>query len=422
MKIDITGLFPRSDGMASYTTTLDIPVKWTPTEERFGPLPDDHVPLTIKRVEMHSENGGEMKHFNHQRSAQPEVIELLNCYYSAAMQNPFAHIAICMVGHPNIAAIDFAGEVSLELSQLEAIGLLRERLELSVENWEFPPQDESLDHSFVRYNIANGPLGFDFFCWLIEAEMIRVRNGAPAPLKVGFWLGKDPERTMRDPRRRQFLEHVFRPGLALIGAVEDHRAIYGHHKPLFVPRDIIAAAKLGERVPRLRAPEVIRTGAVTITLREAEHHPHRNSNTLAWMQFADYLRSKNPNDRVIFVRDTAYANMGMAYLSEPLETYPAASTDIRTRMALYEGAKANLVVANGPSILCVHSDVPWLEFCSLDHKDDGVNTPEFWERNMGLKPGTDQYPWSAPNQRIIWKADTFENIVEAWEEHIAPTI
>jgi hypothetical protein len=28
----------------------------------------------------------------------------------------------------------------------------------------------------------------------------------------------------------------------------------------------------------------------------------------------------------------------------------------------------------------------------------------------------------APNQRIIWKADNYDNIVEPWEEHIAPTL
>lgn len=351
------------------------------------------------------------------RPAHPEVSELLTLYYSLAQENPFGSVAVCMVGHPNVCAADFAGEVSLEESQIEGLTLLLERVKSSRENWLFPPQDESLDHSYVRYNLANGPLGFDFFCWLVEAEMIRVRNGAPAPLKVGFWLGKDPERTMRDQRRKQFLEHVFRPGLALIGAVEDDRAIYGHHKPIFVPRDIIAAAKAGEHVPRLRAPEVAKTNAVTITLREAEHHPHRNSKVDDWIQFGWFLREKY-DERVIFVRDTAKAE---EYI-EGFESYPAASTDIWTRMALYEGAKANLVVANGPSILCVHSDRPWLEFCSLEHEEDAVNTSEFWSKHMGLTPDRDQYPWSAPNQRIIWKSDTYENIVEAWEEHIAPTL
>jgi len=52
--------------------------------------------------------------------------------------------------------------------------------------------DETLDASHVCYKRRHtGPLGFDFIYWLVDAEMTRVREGAPAPLKVAFWCGQE---------------------------------------------------------------------------------------------------------------------------------------------------------------------------------------------------------------------------------------
>src|SRR5215467_3553685 len=239
--------------------------------------------------------------------SHPEIVGLLEAYLRLARDNSFAHVAISMVGHPGIAVADFAGEISLEESQQEAMGILRRRLDASVENWSFPAQDESLDASFVRYNVANGPLGFDFLCWLIDAEMTRIREGAPAPLKVAFWCGRSPELIMSSDKRSMWLDNVFRPALALIGAVEDERAIFGRNKPVFVARDIVAASIAGETVPKFKSPvgSPASPGAVTITLREAAHDAHRNSAADEWKKFCRYLEGNG--ERVIVVRDTAKA-------------------------------------------------------------------------------------------------------------------
>src|SRR4029079_2629381 len=95
----------------------------------------------------------------------------------------------------------------------------------SIDNYKLPERDESLDASYVCYDCCRGPLGFDFLNWLVDAEMIRIREGAPAPLKVGFWLGKSSE-IIGDElvwhRRQHWLKNVFRPLLQMIGAVEDY--------------------------------------------------------------------------------------------------------------------------------------------------------------------------------------------------------
>lgn len=340
----------------------------------------------------------------------PVVIELLELYLKTARENPFGHVAIVMTGHPNVAACDFAGDVALEKSCKEAIGILDAKIDFSIAGWTPPPQDETLDASHVCYNVANAPLGFDFLVWLVDAEMTRIREGAPEPLKVGFFMGRGAPQQ----ERVAWVENVFRPALSFIGAVEDDKAIRGRRKEIYVNRDIVAACKAGERVPQLRPPPtnslILAADFVSITLREADHWPSRNSNFLAWVRFAQQLRAQGQN--VVFVRDTAKAD-------EPIHgfrTCPQASRDLRRRMELYSRAAVNLFVSNGPALLAAYGDKPWLSFINI--QDCGSDTAKFWKEYQGVD-FEGQYPWSAPDQRLIWEADTYDNLVRAWNAHFS---
>jgi hypothetical protein len=86
------------------------------------------------------------------------------------------------------------------------------------------------------------------------------------------------------------------------------------------------------------------------------------------------------------------------------------------RAALYEQAKANLFVSNGPNTLALFGERPWLDFVQMEPPESVyyANTPLFWETHVGVKVG-EQLPWSKPNQRIVWQSDTYENIRTAWE-------
>jgi hypothetical protein len=341
-------------------------------------------------------------------SSNEEVIELLESYLETARKYPFGSIAVAMVGHPGVAACDFAGEVALETSTMEALGLVATKLKASIDNWTLPKQDPTLGKDHVCYNLANGPLSFDFLVWLVDAIMTCIREGFPLPLKVGFWLGQNGKTT---PSQAAWLANVFRPALRLVDAVEEPAAVFGHNKKIFVPRDIVAAFNAGESVPQfkshLRSPF---PGAVTITLREIRDNTGRNSNLEAWVKFAALLQDEGEN--VVVVRDTALAH-------EPFwdfTTCPEASIELDKRMALYQEAKANLFVANGPATLAHFTDRPWLEFIKIDDPDcpaDLINTTDFWRKNMGIVPG-EQFPWSNDRQRIVWARDSYENIIEAW--------
>ncbi len=254
--------------------------------------------------------------------------------------------------------------------------------------------------------------------------MRRQRLKAPPPLKVGFWFGQDGESGLETEYRSTMFTHVVQPILNLIGAVEDKRAVLGlcdQDSKEFAPfRTLVQAARAGESVPKLKArPQVIEQvrkwldgrRPITITLREAEHWRHRNSNRVAWVAFANDLKKEGKH--VIFVRDTARANEPI----EGQETCPLASVNLEVRVALYEEAEANLFISNGPASLAWFGTRPYLQFVSLD--EDGAfaaGTSRWWEEYCDMKPG-DNYPWAAElYQRIIWDLDTYPNIQQAWKE------
>lgn len=349
----------------------------------------------------------------------PEVIALLETYLETAKKYHMGHVAISLatyrgeVAPCDFGCCDFAGDVALEKSQLQAVGQLWRKLGGSIRNWDLPHVDEKLDLSHVCYNVAAGPLSFDYMIWLIDAEMTMRRAGLSGPLRVAFWVGREERMTVEGSI---WLNNVFRPMLSFIGAVEDNYAIKGHHKELYVPGDIIKAYRAGEKLPVLKPPRVIEPAKrpITITLREAGHWSHRNSTLDAWCRFAKDLMDQG--EHVIFIRDTVKS-------SEPLPgfmTYPLASVDIGERFSLYECAKVNLFVSNGPAGLATYGSRPFLIFIPIEANDTDfiANTPWFWMEKNGVEIGG-QYPWFRPDQRFVWERDTYENIVNAWNTHIA---
>jgi hypothetical protein len=242
--------------------------------------------------------------------------------------------------------------------------------------------------------------------------MTRIAERAPAPLKVCFWFGRDGKSGLDDPWRRQMFENVMRPALALIGAVEDPTAADGRNRMEFGFRDVVSRARQGAIVPRFRATTknpIASADYVTITLREAEQWPHRNSNMQAWVRFAYYL--ENHGERVIFVRDTMQARNKLG----SLEICPDASLDLRARASLYQDAKMNYFVSNGPATLAFFSDWPWTMFLKMEPDGHAYapNTPSFWREQFGMEVG-EQFPWARSDQRIVWAGDDYENLISAW--------
>lgn len=355
-----------------------------------------------------------------------EVVEMLEGWLGRAKQGQlaFAIIVACdikehvVTNHAGSLRHAFAANFGLDTAKYQLSAKIHGRHDTPA------PADALSGGNKVCYNISKAPACFDFFPWMIIAEMNRRRTGAPAPLRVGFTMVDSPEEHLRHEKlRKQMYDHVIFPSLAFVGAVVDEEACAAPEIPHYTIGPIVDYAQAGEEVPRFKPSkdgvEAIRDylmeatagqAPVTITLREADYMEFRNSNLTEWLRVAEELERRG--ERVIFLRDTAKA-------MEPItdfDTCPAASLDIDVRLALYESAKCNLFVSNGPWMLGLFGTRPWLAFIETNHLDPyHANMPQFWVQWHKLAPG-EQYSWCAPDQRIVWTRDTYEHIIKAWNE------
>ena len=270
----------------------------------------------------------------------------------------------------------------------------------------------------ATYDLGTCPASWDFLQWLINVEIERRKSGSGS-LQVDFEPGpKDGFRDDNLPRpldqRKAILENVMRPALDLIGATE---CTSGHPFKSYLPRYAVDAAKEGIEIPKWHIPHYATIDAlaylngrkpITITLREASYFPDRNSNVEAWTKFA-----KTCGEDVIFIRDTAKADQPL----DGFETCPRASKDLHFRIALMSLAKCNLMVASGPAMMSYYSDYPWLMFGPLTPQLPSYTPGSVpgWGIMVGLLPGQ-QFPWSRPDQRIIWERDSLVEINRAWAE------
>jgi hypothetical protein len=194
------------------------------------------------------------------------VVYVLEKYLEAARQDKFKGIAVSAVGVDGFQWHDFCGEVPYEVKQKKSLEELLGKVNTSIDNWTPPEYDPSLDQSYAMYHCGNSPNGFDFLVWLVIHDMLRVKHGAPPPLKVAFWQGKTP-------MKFDWVDNVYRPSLGLIGAVEDNRALGYRGHNAFVSRVVVELHKEGIPVPRMHATKEhdLPRDAITITLREANH-------------------------------------------------------------------------------------------------------------------------------------------------------
>lgn len=343
-----------------------------------------------------------------------DVVDFLERWLNEAKLGKISNVALAVVEAPDKMYADSAGSILHQTEMHIALEELRRKVDEACEA-RIAPYDPSSPPNQVCYNLASGIVSFDFLPWMIGAEMWRIRKGGEPPLKVAFY--RNSHSRFLD-YHYQMLQNVFGPITEMVGAVtNDVLGGFGGFPPSYVA--ISKACRDGEKVPQISAlPERVEfvernfdKRPVTITLREASHYPHRNSNVPEWLKVAKYLRGKG--EEVIFVRDTAKAEEELS--GETI--FPLASTDLHIRLALYKHAKANLFVGNGPATLAWHTSVPFLQMNEIDPrhvKRYQPGWPEWWPRAMGITAGT-QFPWFNENQRIVWTPDTFDHIVMAYD-------
>ncbi len=270
----------------------------------------------------------------------------------------------------------------------------------------------------VLYDLNYAPGSYDFLCAMINVENHRQEHGfsrVHVNFKPGQKDGFRPIDVIEVPSAYQklMLNNVARPMLEMFAFREvakvGERPFQCHYIPL---ESLIYYRKTGKMAhyrPNDAALEWAKQydNPYVITLREAEHHPLRNSKVDEWIKFAKTL-----DGPVVFVRDTVKAY-------EPIdgfETCPKASIDIHKRMALYQRAKMNFSVGNGPITLAAFTKhIPYLYLLT---PVEGYRPYEKqWQIDvMGLDDNC-QFPWHDPKcQRIEHADDTAENLVRIYRE------
>ena len=276
------------------------------------------------------------------------------------------------------------------------------------------------------YDLARCPPTYDVVAFLAHAELERVRRGEkyidlyvmPGPVG-GFRQDNLWPPTIEE--RVQLREHVLVPLCALLPSVRRMHVLsdrgplpldaFGVGKYIISLPAIVSA--LGEGCRPLRAALAMAKGDyITFTLREAKHHPLRNSRVAEWVAAARTL--ERDGLVVIIVRDTLRVD---DQITGARVCYGAAKS-LQERAQLYAGAVLNVGICNGPMWMAVFMDAPVLMLRPTTNAARGCYDDGFYARH-GVARGA-QLPTSPPHQRLVWEDDTRECIVAAVKAMLVP--
>lgn len=150
---------------------------------------------------------------------------------------------------------------------------------------------------------------------------------------------------------------------------------------------------------------------VSISLRRSSHQVSRNSNIEAWVEVALWLRDRAYYPFFILDTETLYEP------DERLENMPVfepASFNIELRTAVYEACFLNLMINNGPSLLCYNNlSASYLYFKVLT--EEYVPTQLSYFTNYELWPGN-HWPHASRTQKFVWEDDRASVVKLAFAE------
>ena len=159
---------------------------------------------------------------------------------------------------------------------------------------------------------------------------------------------------------------------------------------------------MGIRPLRVEPTPFIPEPYITMTLREAEHWPERNSKLTEWLKAAEKLMKWWT---VVIVRDARKADEHL----EGFRTFPEASHDLCLRAQLYCNAALNMGVNNGPMWFAMALDAPTAIMRPITETTCAAHTVEAMRR-YGIREHH-QMKGQPEHQRLAWFDDECEHIV-----------
>jgi len=269
------------------------------------------------------------------------------------------------------------------------------------------------------YDLARNPPTYDFVTFLMVAERERLLRGDDSiaieilPGPAGGFRRDDLWPHSVDDRRA-LLARIVVPMARMLPSctsVTDYKMRPESARGFGVGRHMISSKHFIEAMSRgirpLRAPGEVEKDdtLITLTLREADHWPERNSKLEEWLTAARHFKACG--FRVVIVRDTLRAFDAI----DGLEISTDASVDLRARARLYRSAACNVFVNNGPAWLAMALDAPMLMMRPGTEGSHKFATAEAWAAK-GVEIGG-QIPGAPPYQRLIWRDDYYQSIIGA---------
>lgn len=298
---------------------------------------------------------------------------------------------------------------------------------------------------YVFYDLAVSPVTFDV-CWaIVIGETLRRERGLDGvrlvvvPGRAEGFRREDPayETTVDLAERRRRIDAVIVPAAQLLPSLREVRVCRGRGEALWLrtaraahaypelywpgipeahrPGELLDRARAGRTVPLpFRPPagadararsflDPIARGrrVVTVTLRQYDYNPSRNSDIAEWAAFAGSLDQRQWC--LVVVPDTARADAPPEPALERFAHCAEAARDLPFRAALYRRAYLNLMVNNGPHGICMFDEnCAYLMFKILT--PSAPQTTEQFMRELGFTIGEDP-PFARPWQRWIWQDD-----------------
>jgi hypothetical protein len=229
------------------------------------------------------------------------------------------------------------------------------------------------------YDLAVELLSFDFYGWLVARK-------AEGATEIVFDTSKfGPSIWPTEELYRRF-DSIIAPGPALLG-LPSREGKDGYRGTVGASRlnHLVAAAR-SSTLPRLRSVLAPRSARYTVTLRQqTRKSPYRNSNEMAWRQFAGEIGAL------------------------VIEDYDVKPISLHERVALYAGAEMNFGVASGPMFLCTLTPYPCMSFAW------GRGIQEVVLTKYGMPRGTNM-PWCGSDQFTFWHSDELEIIRRCFAE------
>ncbi len=306
------------------------------------------------------------------------------------------------------------------------------------------------------WDFLAAPITFDFCWFMVAAELERRRRGLTSlhfVLVQGASWESGPESSEylsivdAEQRKQRVFDMIFplsnlmpeSHGVTLVAdrkqasrLVDDcgENVFPENYTPEFpanpIPyaKRVNDAARRGEHIPRLRAPvsacrriaewkQTIGEGdLITITLRQMDYSPNRNSNLEAWSDVARQLEGRG--FKVVIVPDFGQALNPYSDALAGLRVMPEAALNIALRAALYEAAYVNLGVSTGPMALCwLNSVCRHITFKFSNEDEPGTSLA--YHKSIGLEPD-DPHPFAGPFQLICSDTDDAESIMKRFEQ------